>query len=172
MPDLTERILLCAVISPARKESEMIERTEQADVLELSDLSYTYARSIDRTEADAFVSVFHPDARLTVFTDGTGDTVRNNYAGLDELRTIPHALTRFDRTYHFVGNRLYEIDGDDARGEVYCIAHHLSSDSSGSNNYVMLIRYLDQYRRDAVGGWKINHRIVRPDWTENRRANE
>ena len=146
----------------------MIDRADQADVLELGDLSFTYARAVDRTDTDAFVSLFHPDARLTVFADGTGETVRTRYDGLEELRTIPEALTRFDRTYHFVGNRLYEIEGDDAHGEVYCIAHHLSSDSDGAHNYVIFIRYLDQYRRDAAGWWKIYHRIVRPDWTENR----
>ena len=75
-------------------------------------------------------------------------------------------LTRYDRTFHFVGNHRYWRNGDTASGEVYCLAHHLSTDTDGATDFVMLIRYLDRYRREPAGPWLIEDRLLRVDWSE------
>lgn len=141
------------------------------DVSELRALAYAYAHGADRDDRDAFLSAFHPDARLAVFTSSDDEEPRNVRQGYEELGTVPHMLSRYDKTFHFVGNQRYEPGEDGtATGEVYCLAHHLTKDVHGASDFVMHIRYLDVYRRTADGRWLIAERQVKPDWTESRRA--
>lgn len=128
---------------------------------ELFELSRVYASAADRRDRDAFLSVFAPDARLTVSRDGAGD---RTMAGHDALASIPVSLGRFERTFHLLGQARYSVDRDRATGEVYCVAHHLAS----GTNTVMYIRYADEYGRDASGAWRIADRRVQVDWTETR----
>jgi ketosteroid isomerase-like protein len=90
--------------------------------------------------------------------------------GHEALGAIPDMLSRYDKTFHFLGNHRYSVDGDTASGEVYCMAHHLTNDVHGATDFIMLIRYLDTYRKGADGAWRIAAREVRPDWTESRRC--
>jgi len=140
------------------------------DVTELQALAYAYAHGADRDDRGAFVSAFHPDARLEVFTSSDDEEPRSVREGHEELGTIPHMLTRYDKTFHFVGNQRYQAIDGGATGEVYCLAHHLTRDVHGATDFVMHIRYLDTYRRADDGRWLIAERQVKPDWTESRRA--
>jgi hypothetical protein len=140
-----------------------------ADRLALRALADTYAAGVDRRDRELFVSAFHPDATLYVHAPGDPDTVTGTRHGHDELGEITTLIARYDRTYHFVGNARYELDGDHGTGEVYGMAHHLTPDRHGGTDYVMLMRYLDTYsRRD--GAWRIDERHCLTDWTEVRTA--
>jgi hypothetical protein len=85
-------------------------------------------------------------------------------------------------THHLMGNSVIELDGDTARVETYCIAHHRSHPTPASNQamigthnlspeqlnqemeLVIGIRYLDVVeRRDGV--WKIKERSLVFDWS-------
>ncbi len=114
-----------------------------------------------------FLSAFRAEATLRVSRSGTeaGELV-SSFTGHDELGRIPALITRYARTFHLVGNHLYDIQGDEATGEVYCSAHHLTSGPNGDTDYVMLIRYQDRYRRDPEGQWLISDRGVVVDWNE------
>jgi hypothetical protein len=90
--------------------------------------------------------------------------------GQDQIGRVTDVIARYPKTYHVLGQSTYEIDGERAVGEVYCIAHHLTPDRHGGTNYVMYIRYDDCYRRDE-GVWRIETRWVIVDWTELRAAN-
>ncbi len=68
------------------------------------------------------------------------------------------------RTHHFMGNRLYAIDGDSAEGEIYSINTHVIPGLDGAREYVAAGRYVDRYRRTAQG-WRIAHRTRILDWT-------
>jgi hypothetical protein len=69
---------------------------------------------------------------------------------------------------HLIGNHLAQPDGgDDATGTTYCIAHHLREDRT---NLVMMVRYLDRYRRATDGDWLIADRRVEVLWTETRQV--
>jgi len=47
------------------------------------------------------------------------------------------------------------------------VAHHLLGESGEQIDHVMMIRYLDQYRREPEG-WRIAVRELQVDWTEER----
>jgi hypothetical protein len=64
-----------------------------------------------------------------------------------------------------VGNHRVTFDGDGAKGDTYCIAHHLSVNGEGvPTNLEMLVRYSDVYARDG-DGWLIARRTVGYMWT-------
>lgn len=138
------------------------------DIAELRALAFAYAHGADRNDPETFLSAFHPDARLLVFEDAADAAPRAIRTGAAELAAVPGMLTRYERTFHFVGNHRYELVADGARGEVYCLAHHLSARDGRHTDSVMHIRYLDHYQKDAGGAWRIVEREVRPDWTELR----
>lgn len=137
------------------------------DVEELRALAATYARAVDRRDVAAFVGVFAGDAVLEVWNPASAPSPSGVCRGHGEIAAIVERITRFPRTFHFVGQSLYDVAPDDDRaavGEVYCLAHHLTGDGT---DIVMFIRYDDHYGRDrADGRWRITHRRVLVDWTE------
>ena len=141
-----------------------------ADQLALRSLGEQYARAVDRHDRDAFLSVFHPDGVLVLLDHADPEKVTATLRGHAELANVTERIQVYERTFHFVGNTTYELDGDRATGEVYCLAHHLNRNRHGGTDHVMLIRYQDTYsRRD--GRWGIDERRLITDWTETRAAN-
>jgi ketosteroid isomerase-like protein len=143
-----------------------------ADELVLRQLSARYAAGADRGDGDAYAGVFLPDARMRVYRLPDADTPMTEMAGHEQLAEVPGMLARrYARTFHFVGQCVYEIGDGEATGEVYCQAHHLTTDRHGGTDYVMHMRYQDTYRRNPRGDWKIAARVAFIDWTETRAAN-
>jgi SnoaL-like domain len=144
---------------------------ETADRLAIRDLTYRYAAGVDRRDRGLFLSAFHPDATLTVVRNDP-EGVEQVYVrtGHDELGTVPKLITRYAKTFHFVGNHHCVLNGDEATGEVYCTAHHLETDRHGGTDHIMLIRYQDTYRRGSDGQWLIASRRLVVDWTEDHPA--
>jgi hypothetical protein len=129
-----------------------------------------YAQGVDRRDRDTFLSAFHPDATLRVRSASGAEDRSSEMRGHEEIGRVTDVIARYPKTYHVLGQSTYEIDGESAVGEVYCIAHHLTPDRHGGTNYVMYIRYEDRYRRNE-GTWRIESRRVIVDWTELRTAN-
>jgi len=136
------------------------------DQLTIHGLVLSYAMTADQRDADGFAACFARDARLHVL-DPAG-VVLHTYDGVDEIRTIPERLERYDRTLHHVTTHHAVIEGSTATGLTYCSAHHVSvADDGQATDRVLEIRYVDQYVRIG-GGWAITDREVRTDWTEER----
>ena len=139
-----------------------------SDVDDLRVLAATYARAVDRRDGALLASVFTPDATLEVYDPSTSAAPTGVRRSGAEIAAIADAIARFDRTFHFVGQSSYDVDGDRAGGEVYCMAHHLSRSSDGDTDMVMFIRYDDRYERGSDGRWHITRRRVLVDWRETR----
>jgi hypothetical protein len=141
---------------------EILGMANSADFLELRRLAEVYASGADRRDADAFWGVFDPDQGRLLG--------RREVTDLAGAQGIMDYLARYARSYHFIGNTRYDTDGEQARGEVYCVAHHLSAGANGGEDYVMYIRYQDSYIRrpdDQDGArWRIRERRIVVDWTE------
>ena len=136
------------------------------DRFALRDLAEAYARAADRVDGPALAALFMPEGVLRIVRRGV-EEVPAERNGREEIATAIGRLSRYVKTMHLVGNQYLEVDGDTATGETYCVAHHLLGESGSQVDHVMMIRYLDQFRREP-DGWRIAVRELQVDWTEER----
>jgi hypothetical protein len=120
-------------------------------------LMYRYASCADRKDYAGFAEVFCADA---VF-DFSGRVVTS----LAAIQDMMHALEKYSATLHQVHNTLYEVEGDSATGETYCLASHLFQDTGNTLKIDMGIIYHDRLRRCA-GGWRIEWRKFNLLWSQ------
>jgi hypothetical protein len=120
-----------------------------------------YAHACDTRDVDLLVSLFAAGATMSVRMPGQDATPR---VVPDDVRVIPSTLSRFERTFHFVGNHRTVTGGNGAAsGDTYCFAHHLTS----GTDLVMAVHYHDKYVRQD-GRWRFATRDVEVLWTETR----
>lgn len=137
------------------------------DEREIRALATSYAHHVDRREPALVAQLFEPDATLRMVWR-SGAVRPTESRGHRQIAKVVERLQQFTATFHQIGNHSVEIAGDDASGEVYCQAHHLSPDGV---DHVMYIRYLDRYRR-AGRVWLFAERETFVEWTEQRSTNE
>ena len=136
----------------------------ERDRRELHTLVLRYARCADRRDYKGFMDLFTEDAKLSGYSGDSANTEPTYLMeGRDVIVPAMKGLGRFAKTLHRVANHLVELDGDEAAGETYCMAHHIYNDGQGDMNYTMAIRYQDHYRRDG-GAWRFSARQLQIDW--------
>jgi hypothetical protein len=150
----------------------MTEPDTTSTELALRRLSDRYAIAADRRDGDDYAGVFAQDGCLRVHRGSDPDEEVTELRGHEELARVPAMLMKsYDRTFHFVGQSVFEIREEEATGVVYCQAHHLVLSRHGGTSYLMFLRYEDRYgwvdRRD----WRIASRDVWVEWTETTAAN-
>jgi len=145
-----------------------VSERELSDRMALRALVDRYAAAVDARDADAFAALFLAAGVLAVYED-EGAPPAVEYRGTPELRGVMDLLRFYARTFHLMANHLCEVDGDEASGETYCLAHHLTQDERGASDLVMLIRYRDAYAR-TDDGWRFARRDVLREWTGERPA--
>lgn len=127
--------------------------------LAIQQLPARYALAVDARDLDALVALFVDDVQCGRWGNGR--------AALKEYYASGTILKGFYRSIHQVcGHTIDLVDGDHARGTVYCRAEH----EDGEHWVVMAICYFDTYRRDADGGWRFERRDERhwysTDWQQ------
>ncbi len=118
----------------------------------IRDVLLRYARGVDRRDIELVASCFTPDAGYE------GSLARGTI--VDALAALRVAFERYTRTLHFLGNQVIELDGETARSETYCLAHHVLPDGGLR---VVAVRYLDELSRDDRG-WRIRRRVAQREW--------
>jgi ketosteroid isomerase-like protein len=136
------------------------------DRLELADLAYAYAAALDERDVAAFAALFTEDAHLGVY-DPESDVPLLGYDGRAQIADAVALLDPYGATMHVVSNHRVGVDGDEATGVVYCVAHHSTVRDGAPHNLVMTIRYYDRYRRTG-DGWRFTHRKIVRFWNELR----
>ena len=132
---------------------------------ELHQLAYRYAAAVDACDVDAFLDVFHDDARLRTYHPDAAEPFAD-IVGHDQLAFVPTRMREmFRRTAHLMTNHLVDVRGDAATGSLLCTARHLSTDPEDRTALVVVIRYVDSYERRA-GEWRIADRQIRFLWSE------
>ena len=135
----------------------MTDASELVDREAIRDVVLRYCRGIDRLDRDLVRSCYHADAV----------DVHGSFSGtIDEyLEWVWHVLARYQRSMHFVGNQLVEVNGTRAHCETYGIAFHESESTDPTRNLTTGFRFLDQFedRRDG-NGWRIARRVAVTDW--------
>ncbi len=124
----------------------------------LQELTFRYARAVDRREYAAFASLFTADGLLC----GPGYAMK----GRAEIERGIAKIEQYQRTQHCVHNQLVDVRGDAASGETYCVARHVYEKNGVARKLDMGVRYQDEYRREP-GGWRIARRELVLDWTQD-----
>ena len=145
-----------------QQERELFDRLEIRGVVE------EYARCADRIDNEGLAALFAPDGVLRIFDRGNPEPVRQR-VGRVEISEAIKGLSRYEVTLHLVGNHYVALSGDQATAETYCRACHIrpveGGDTDARENYVMNIRYLDQFVR-LPEGWRIAQRELQLEFTE------
>ncbi len=137
-----------------------------ADTLALQTLIASYARGVDTRDYETLGDLFTEDGRLET---QVGDEPAPRYA-LEGRRRVQRAMATIEQyraTTHLLGLPWIELDGDRARCETHCLAHHLYERGDEPRLYVMSIRYQDRCVREG-DRWRFAERRLRVDWEEDR----
>jgi hypothetical protein len=69
---------------------------------------------------------------------------------------------------HFVGQTtILTLTGDEATGEAYTLAHHLTVEAGKRSLMIAALRYADTFVKED-GGWLFSERLLYVDWLEER----
>ncbi len=134
--------------------------------LALRHLVDSYAYHVDRADTDTVAGLFSAQGRFVVHfrpgRDGS-PTVRTGRAEI--TAALVAGLAPYLATTHVVGGQVLDMDadGDHARGETVCLAHHVYQRDEGRRLLVMAVRYQDDYVRES-GVWRFAERQLRLDW--------
>lgn len=123
---------------------------------ELHALVTAYCRAVDRADYGALRALYHPDA-----TDAHGAF---STGGVEEFITQLRAAEPYVRvSQHNITTTNFAIDGEKARGEIYCLVFHTFAGPEHDLDVIIGGRYLDEY---AVhdGRWKFTRRTIVADW--------
>lgn len=137
-----------------------------ADRLAIRALAEAYARCADRRLVDEHVALFTDDGRLLTYEFGATEPtfVRQ---GTESLRRALSGLSRYERTFHQLGQTTIDFDpadADRATAETYCRAEHVAVTAGGGReNSIMMIRYQDTLVR-VDGSWRFAERRLEVDW--------
>jgi len=145
-----------------------ISPEEAADRLAIRELVDAYAHCADRRDAEGQMALFTEDTRFLVFMDYSSPEPTQELHGRESLAPVFDNLNTYAVTMHFNGQSTVVLDGDQATGESYCLAHHLSVGEDGQRTMMIAsIRYLDQFARQD-GQWLFAERRLMVNWTETR----
>ena len=145
----------------------MTMTTEAADRLAIRELVDAYAHCADRRDAEGQKALFTEDTHFLVYMEGEGSEPTQDLTGREALSPVFDDLNRYEATTHFNGQSTIALDGDQATGESYCLAHHLYTEGGERKLMVASLRYLDTFVK-AEGAWLFGERKLYVDWTEVR----
>jgi ketosteroid isomerase-like protein len=125
----------------------------------IRDLVHCYSRAIDRKDVELLRDLYTADA-----TDDHGNSFTGPAPAYCDF--IEQSLPYMPYSGHHVCNHMIAVDGDVGNGEVYAIAWHILPDRENPGKQIedlMLVRYIDNYRREADGKWRFSKRVVTYD---------
>lgn len=148
-----------------------ISPEEAADRLALRELVDAYAHCADRRDAKGQMVLFTDDARFVVYMDAKSDVPSQDFQGRDALAPVFDNLNQYVATTHFNGQSTVVLDGTEATGVSYCVAHHVSARGSERSLMIASLRYLDRFTK-IDGAWYFAQRRLLVDWIETRKIIE
>ena len=145
-----------------------ISPAEAADRLAIRELIESYALCAVRREAKGQMSLFTPDTHFVVYMDAKNTIASQELHSREALAPVFADLNKYDATTHFVGqSTIFTLTGDQATGEAYCLAHHVTVDNGKRRLMVASLRYLDTFVK-MDGAWLFAERRLYVDWLEER----
>ena len=135
-----------------------------ADIAEITQLLYRYARAIDGKDWKALERVFTPDARIHYAVERGADL---RFAELGAW--LAGAMTIFKSTKHVITNPLIELERDAARCTSYLTATHVQVRRDTGEE--VLTTEGSTYTDDLVRtpeGWRIQSRRLDRTWVDGQ----
>lgn len=134
------------------------------DRAEIADLVQRYAWAVDSRDFDGVARLFTPEAVLVAPAPPQELGPARELLGPQAIRAELAQLTAFDTTVHGLHGHLVSPGErpDQARGQVRCEAHHLSTHEGTVRDLVWLLRYADTYAR-SNGAWLFARREITVD---------
>ncbi|HEX4157083.1 MAG TPA: nuclear transport factor 2 family protein [Rhizomicrobium sp.] len=147
---------------------QSISPAEAADRLAIRELVEAYGYCADRRDAQGQMALFTPDAHFVVYMDAKNPTPSQELHSRDALAPVFADLNQYQATMHFVGqSTISSLSENQARGQAYCLAHHLTVDGNNRRLMIATLRYLDTFTK-VDGAWLFAERKLYVDWIEER----
>src|SRR5271170_2683301 len=123
-----------------------ISPTEAADRLAIRELVEAYAHCADRRDANGQMALFASNTHFVVYMNAKDPTPSQELHSREELAPVFADLNKYAATMHFVGqSTIFSLTSDQATGETYCIAHHLTVKGEKRHLMVAYLRYDDTF---------------------------
>lgn len=124
---------------------------------ELTSLSHRYASAADDRRFDTMALLFVEDGELVTPTGAR--------SGRRSIEEALNRLSRYDATFHMLGQIVIRVERDEYVGETYSIAHHFTSCGKGDgDDRVLYLRYHDRFGIAASGSWAFVRRRLEIVW--------
>jgi hypothetical protein len=144
-----------------------ISPEEASDRLSIRELIDTYAHCADRRDAAGQMALFNEDTRFLVFMESRNPEPSQAIHVRENLAAVFENLKTYVVTTHFNGQSTTVLNGDEATGEIYCLAHHISVANGKRSLMLASIRCLDTFTK-LGRRWLFSERRPMVDWIENR----
>src|SRR5579859_6625375 len=145
-----------------------ISPVEAVDRLAIRELVEAYAHCADRRDAKGQMSLFTGDSHFVVYMNAKDPTPSQELHSRDALAPVFADLNKYAATTHFVGqSTIFTLTGDRAKGEAYCLAHHVAVNGEKRSLMLASLRYLDTFVK-MDGAWLFAERLLYVDWLEER----
>jgi len=144
-----------------------ISSEEAADRLAIRELVDAYAHCADRRDAKDQMALFTEDTHFVVYMDAKSDVPTQELRGRDAPAPVFDNLNQYEATTHFNGQGTVILNGTQATGVSYCLAHHVSVQGSQRSLMIASIRYLDRFAK-VDGAWYFAQRRLLVDCIETR----
>jgi len=145
-----------------------ISPEEAADRLAIRELVDGYAHCADRRDAEGQMALFTVNTHFVVYMNAKDLQPAMELHSREALAPVFADLNKYEATTHFVGqSTVFTLTGDQATGETYCLAHHVTVDGGKRRLMVASLRYLDTFvKMDDT--WLFAERLLFVDWQEER----
>ena len=145
-----------------------ISPNEAADRLAIRELVDGYAHCADRRDAEGQMALFTVNTHFVVYMNAKDPQPSMELHSREALAPVFADLNKYEATTHFVGqSTIFTLTGDQATGETYCLAHHVTVDGGTRRLMVASLRYLDTFvKMDDT--WLFAERLLFVDWQEER----
>ena len=145
-----------------------ISAKEAADRLAIRELVEAYAHCADRRDSKGQMALFTADTHFVVHMSAKDPKPSQELHSREALAPAFADLNQYDATTHFVGqSTIFTLTGDQATGEAYCLAHHVTVDGGKRRLMLASLRYLDTFAK-MEGAWLFAERRLYVDWLEER----
>jgi hypothetical protein len=136
------------------------------DRLAVHDVMHRYALAIDTKNWTLLATVFADRVTADFRSFGSKEVFEGAAAGW--IEAVRSTIQGMDATQHMMGNHLYTIDGDCARGTTDIRALHVCKNDWGGDSYTVGGHYTVEMVRSPEG-WRIEKYTLHVTWHDGDR---